>query len=107
MKINLDQKMKSSQSQLTPTNSLEQTGCAGSGVLWARASWTLLCLAGMLLLSTVVARAQGTTTFTSNPVDGANGVSVLASVVFTFSAAMGTSTTGAFLSITSLCNYPV
>jgi len=54
-----------------------------------------LILVLALMMSSMGLLAQ-TTTVTSNPADGATGVSPSASVVFTFSAAMNTSSSSAF-----------
>ena len=68
----------------------------------------MFCLWAVFFLSGLTGLAQGTTTVTSNPANGATGVSVSAPVVFTFSAAMDTANTSAtFISITPFGSYPV
>src|SRR6478672_6087525 len=68
----------------------------------------MLCLWAVFLLSGLTGLAQGTTTVTSNPANGATGVSVSAPVVFTFSAAMDTANSSVtFYSTTPFGSYPV
>jgi hypothetical protein len=68
----------------------------------------MLCLWAVFVLSGLTGLAQGTTTVTSDPANGASGVSVSAAVVFTFSAAMDTTTASAtFYSTSPFGSYPV
>lgn len=74
----------------------------------ARATHFVLCLWTVFLLGALTGFAQGTTTVTSNPANGATGVSVSAPVVFTFSGAMDAPNTSVFLySTTPAGSYPV
>jgi hypothetical protein len=92
-------------------NYFKATIRSAAGICWIpgrRNLLGLLGLSGILLLSSLAARGQGTTTVTSNPANGASGVSVSANIVFTFSAAMDTaSTTSTFISTTPFGSYPV
>ncbi|HZR16328.1 MAG TPA: Ig-like domain-containing protein [Verrucomicrobiae bacterium] len=66
----------------------------------------LAALATVCVLAGSPAWAQSTTV-SSNPADGATGVSRSASIVFTFSAAMDTSSQASFYSLTPAGAYPV
>ena len=66
----------------------------------------LAALASVLVFTNFYSLAQGTTV-SSDPADGATGVSRSASIVFTFSAAMSTSSQASFFSTSPFGSYPV
>lgn len=106
VKTNFSQESKSSKS--TSISQLRQARPFNLIVGSVRGMLGLLSITAMLCLASSTARAQGTTTVTSNPANGATGVPASTTIVFTFSAAMDTAnTTASFYSISPFGSYPV
>lgn len=102
MKVNAPSSPNSSTRQEPARNRL---GCSPRRFVRHAALCTTLTVLSLSLCFSSVAQ---TTTVTSNPANGATGVSVSAPVVFTFSAAVDpTSVTASFYSLSPFGSYPV